>query len=108
MCQAIDEEFILDVLANYTTYKTYWKIEKTVVEDPEYETRKAKQAIARFVSLHPHAIGQKVEIMVEHFRHHTPRRRSAAARRRWSSPRRRSKPSGTSSRSTSTSRTRIH
>ena len=71
MRQAIDEGFILDVLANYTTYKTFWHIEKRVAEDPEYETSKAKQAIARFVSLHPHQLAQKVEIIVEHFRQHT-------------------------------------
>jgi type I restriction enzyme R subunit len=71
MRQAIDEGFILNVLANYTTYKTFWHIEKRVVEDPEYETSKAKQAIARFVSLHPSALAQKVEIIVEHFRRHT-------------------------------------
>jgi type I restriction enzyme R subunit len=70
MRQAIDEGFILDVLANYTTYKTYWRIEKTVIEDPEYPVDKANRAIARFVALHPHNLAQKAEIIVEHFRTH--------------------------------------
>jgi type I site-specific restriction-modification system R (restriction) subunit len=71
MRQAIEEGFILDVLANYTTYKTYWRIEKTVIEDPEYATDKANRAIARFVDLHPYNLAQKAEIIVEHFRAHT-------------------------------------
>lgn len=71
MRQAIEEGFILDVLANYTTYATFWRIEKAVAEDPAYESAKARQAIARFVSLHPHNLAQKAEIIVEHFRNHT-------------------------------------
>lgn len=71
MRQAIEEGFIMDVLANYTTYQTYWRIEKAISDDPAYETAKARQAIARFVSLHPHNLAQKAEIIVEHFRTHT-------------------------------------
>ena len=71
MRQAIEEGFILDVLANYTTYATYWKVGKAVADDPEYDTRKARRSIARFVSLHPHNLAQKAEIIVEHFRAHT-------------------------------------
>ena len=71
MRQAIEEGFILDVLANYTTYGVYWKVGKAVADDPEYETRRAKRSIARFVSLHPHNLAQKAEIVVEHFRAHT-------------------------------------
>jgi len=71
MRQAIEEGFILDVLANYATYKTYWKIEKTVRDDPEHDKARAKAAIARFVSLHPTNLAQKAEIIVEHFRQHT-------------------------------------
>ncbi len=70
MRQAIEEGFILDVLANYTTYKTYWRIEKAVTDDPEYPAPKARRAIARFVSLHPTNLAQKAEIIVEHFRAH--------------------------------------
>lgn len=71
MRQAIDEGFILDVLANYTTYKTFWRIEKRVRDDPEMETGKANRAIGRFVDLHPTNLAQKAEIVVEHFRAHT-------------------------------------
>jgi type I restriction enzyme R subunit len=71
MRQAIEEGFILDVLANYATYATYWKVGKAVADDPEYDTRKARRSIARFVSLHPHNLAQKAEIIVEHFREHT-------------------------------------
>jgi type I restriction enzyme, R subunit len=70
MRQAIEEGFILDVLASYTTYKTYWNIEKTVPDDPAYDTAKAKAAIARFVSLHEHNLAQKAEVIIEHFRQH--------------------------------------
>ena len=51
MRQAIEEGFILDVLASYLTYKTYWNIQKAIEDDPAYDTVKAKAAIARFVSL---------------------------------------------------------
>ena len=71
MRQAIEEGFILDVLANYTTYDTYWKVEKQTPDDPELDKAKAKAAIARFVSLHPHNLSQKAEIIVEHFRQYT-------------------------------------
>ena len=68
MKQAIEEEFILDVLRNYTTYKTYFKLSKKIEEDPRVNKKKAARAIARFVSLHPYSIAQKTEVMVEHFR----------------------------------------
>jgi type I restriction enzyme, R subunit len=71
MRQAIEEGFILDVLANYTTYQTFWRIEKAVADDPAYEAPEARRAIARFVSLHPSNLAQKAEIIVEHFRTHT-------------------------------------
>ena len=71
MRQAIEEGFILDVLANYTTYDTYFKLEKAIRDDPEYEIPKARAAIARFLMLHPHNLAQKAEIVVEHFREHT-------------------------------------
>lgn len=67
MRQAIEEGFILDVLANYTTYKAYWKLLKTIEDDPKYNRSKAKYLMKRFVELHPHAVNEKVAIMVEHF-----------------------------------------
>ncbi|MBF0259038.1 MAG: type I restriction endonuclease subunit R [Desulfamplus sp.] len=68
MRQAIEEEFILDVLKGYTTYKTFFKLNKAIEDDPRIDKRKGKIAIARFMSLHPHNLSQKTEIMVEHFR----------------------------------------
>lgn len=67
MRQAIEEGFILDVLANYATYTAYWRLLKTVEDDPRYDRRKAEALLRSFVELHPHAIGEKVRIMVEHF-----------------------------------------
>ncbi|MDI3534516.1 MAG: type restriction enzyme subunit [Thermosediminibacterales bacterium] len=71
MRQAIEEGFILDVLQNYVTYETYYKIAKKIEDDPLFDRAKATKALARFVSLHPHNIAQKTEIMVEHFRNVT-------------------------------------
>lgn len=68
MRQAIEEGFILDVLKNYTTYKTYYRLAKAVADDPEVDRTRATQAVARFVSLHPHNLAQRTEVMVEHFR----------------------------------------
>ena len=68
MRQAIEEGFILDVLKNYTTYKTYYRLIKSIEDDPEVDKKKAARALARFMSLHPHNIAQKTEVMVEHFR----------------------------------------
>ena len=70
MRQAIEEGFILDVLQNYITYKTYYQLEKTIENDPNFRNRKAHPRVARFASLHPTAIAQKVEVVVEHFRRH--------------------------------------
>lgn len=67
MRQAIEEGFILDVLLNYTTYKSYYRLLKACEDDPHVERKKAAKALARFMRLHPHNIAQKTEIMVEHF-----------------------------------------
>jgi type I restriction enzyme R subunit len=67
MRQAIEEGFILDVLKNYTTYETYFKLLKSTEDDPNVERKKAAKALARFLRLHPHNIAQKTEVMVEHF-----------------------------------------
>lgn len=67
MRQAIDEGFIEDVLKNYVTYKTYYKLLKKAEQDPHVERKKAAKALARFMKLHPHNISQKTEVMVEHF-----------------------------------------
>jgi len=67
MRQAIEEGFILDVLANYTTYTAYWRLLKKIDDDPRYDKRKAEYLLKSFVELHTHAIGEKVRICVEHF-----------------------------------------
>ena len=67
MRQAIEEEFIMDVLKNYTSYATYFKLLKACQDDPNVERKKAARALARFMRLHPHNIAQKTEVMVEHF-----------------------------------------
>ena len=67
MRQAIEENFILDVLQNYTTYQAYWRLWKTVADDPRYDKSKAAHLLRSFVELHPHAIREKARIMVEHF-----------------------------------------
>ncbi|MCK5506669.1 MAG: type I restriction endonuclease subunit R, partial [Thermodesulfovibrionia bacterium] len=68
MRQAIEEGFILDVLKHYTTYKTYFRLIKSIEDDPRVDKRKAARALARFMSLHPYNIAQKTEVMIEHFR----------------------------------------
>jgi len=68
MRQAIEEGFILDVLRNYTTYSTAWKIAHPDGEDDEVDSKKARIKLARWVRLHPYNIDKKVEIIVEHFR----------------------------------------
>src|SRR2546421_2886714 len=67
MRQAIEEHFILDVLENYTTYKTYWSLLKKIETDPHYDRTKATLLLKSFVDLHEQTIAKKVTIMVEHF-----------------------------------------
>ena len=67
MKQAIQEGFILDVLAHYTPVASFYKLAKTVEDDPEFDTRKAQKKLRRFVEGHDHAIRLKAEIMVDHF-----------------------------------------
>lgn len=67
MRQAIEEEFILDVLKHYTTYATYFKLLKASEDDPHVERKKAAKALARFMKTHPVNIAQKTQVMVEHF-----------------------------------------
>jgi type I restriction enzyme, R subunit len=67
MKQAIDEGFILDVLKYYTPVESYYKLVKKIGEDPEFDTKRAKKKLRRYVESHDHAIGLKAEIMVDHF-----------------------------------------
>ena len=67
MKQAIEEGFILDVLARYTPVASYYKLAKTVEDDPEFDVKKAQRKLRRFVEGSDHAIRLKAEIMVDHF-----------------------------------------
>ena len=67
MKQAIQEGFILDVLQHYTPVQSYYKLAKTVDDDPEFDTKRAQKKLRRFVEGHDHAIRLKAEIMVDHF-----------------------------------------
>ena len=67
MKQAIEEGFIMDVLAHYTPYNSYYKILKAVADDPEYEKKQAQKKLRAFVESRPETIKQKAAIMVEHF-----------------------------------------
>ncbi len=67
MKQAIEEGFILDVLANYTTYRSYYEIEKSVEDNPLFDTKKAQKKLRSYVESHKQTIKTKAEIMLEHF-----------------------------------------
>lgn len=67
MKQAIEEGFILDVLANYTTYKSYYEIEKSIEENPLFDSRKAQKKLRAYVEQHKQTIQTKAEIMLDHF-----------------------------------------
>ncbi len=67
MKQAIEEGFILDVLANYTTYRSYYEIEKSIQENPLFDTVKAQKKLRAFVEQNKQTIATKADIMLEHF-----------------------------------------
>jgi hypothetical protein len=67
MRQAIEEKFILDVLSNYTTYKTFYRFVKQAADDPEVKKKEAVKVIAKMALMHPTNVEQKVAVMVEHF-----------------------------------------
>lgn len=71
MRQAIEEGFILDVLKNYTTYATYFRLVQATEDDKEVDRKRAGKALNQFLRLHPHNIAQKTTIMVEHFNNAT-------------------------------------
>jgi type I restriction enzyme R subunit len=68
MKQAIEERFIMDILLNYTPYELFFKLSKSIENDPTLNKKKTVKAIGRFVSLHPHNLAQKTEIIIEHFK----------------------------------------
>ena len=67
MKQAIEEGFILDVLTNYTTYKSYYEIVKSTEDNPLFDTKKAQKKLRNFVEKNPSTIATKVEIILDHF-----------------------------------------
>jgi len=67
MKQAIQEGFILDVLRYYTPVESYYKLIKKIEDDPEFDTKRARKKLRRYVESHDHAIRLKAEIMVDHF-----------------------------------------
>src|SRR5207237_8683093 len=67
MKQAIQEGFILDVLKNYTPVESYYRLAKTVEDDPEFDVKRAQKKLRRYVESHEHAIHEKAQIMVDHF-----------------------------------------
>jgi len=67
MKQAVEEGFILDVLKQYTPVDSYYKLIKKTDDDPEFDTKRAKKKLRRYVESHDHAIRLKAEIMVDHF-----------------------------------------
>ena len=80
MRQAIEEGFILDVLAHYTPVKSYYRLVKTIEDDPLFDAKKAHKKLRRYVELHEHAIRKKAEIMIDHFHRHTARKIGGQAR----------------------------
>lgn len=80
MKQAIEEGFILDVLKHYLSYATYFKLIKKINDDPEYDEKKAKKILRNFVEIHPHAISQKTDIMLDHFMNSTIHKLNGKAR----------------------------
>ena len=76
MKQAIEEGFILNVLANYTTYKSYYEIQKSIADNPLFDTKKAQKKLRAYVERSQQTINTKAEIMLDHFIEHvvTPKK----------------------------------
>ena len=75
MRQAIDEGYILDVLANYLTYETKWRLRNAAVEqagsaiaNPEVDEAKARARLVRYAEQHPTSLAQKAKLIVDDFR----------------------------------------
>ncbi len=80
MRQSIGEGFTLDVLKDYTTYKRYFKLNKTVEEDKELPESRVKKMLVKWVDIQPHTITEKTKIMLEHFVDHTSKKISGKSR----------------------------
>ena len=80
MRQAIEEGFILDVLRNYTTYKTFFQLVQQADEDEDFPKRRTAVALSKFVATHAYNISQKTEVIIEHFREHIRHRIGSKAK----------------------------
>lgn len=80
MKQAIEEGFILDVLKGYTTYQSYYRIRKTITDDPLFERTQAMKKLRAFVERQPETVGEKAKVMVEHFHNVTANKIGGEAR----------------------------
>lgn len=80
MRQAIEEEFILDVLRNYTTYTNYLQLTKKILDDPEYDKKRAQKAIKDFIDLNPDILKEKTQEIVDHFMSDTKRKINSDAK----------------------------
>ena len=82
MKQAIQEGFILDVLAHYTPVQSWYRLSVTVEDDPEYDVRRAQRKLRAYVEGHRHAVRQKAEIMVDHFHEEVAAKRKVGGQAR--------------------------
>jgi type I restriction enzyme R subunit len=80
MKQAIQEGFIMDVLADYTPVNSFYRLMKTIQDDPEFDSSKAAKKLRRYVESHDHAIRTKAEILVDHFHNKVHRKIGGRAR----------------------------
>ncbi len=80
--QAIQEGFILDVLRHYTPVDSYYRLMKTVADDPAFDTKTAQKKLRRYVESHQYAIRAKAEIMVDHFHQQVLARHKIAGKAR--------------------------
>src|SRR5690606_9716586 len=82
MKQAIQEGFILDLLKHYTPVDSYYRLMKTVEDDPKFDTKRAQKKLRKYVESHDHAIRKKAEIMVDHFHYQVLAHRKVGGARR--------------------------
>ena len=80
MKQSIAEQFTLDVLNNYTTYKRYFRLNQEISDDSEVDTRRVKRMLVNWVDIHPHTITEKTQIILDHFRSRTVNKMEGKAR----------------------------
>ena len=80
MKQSIAEQFTLDVLNNYTTYKRYFRLNQEISDDSEVDTRRVKRMLVNWADIHPHTITEKTQIILDHFRSRTVNKMEGKAR----------------------------